>query len=577
MHVPVNSVRAKGALLKSLFLFLSLTIIVCPVFAQFAQQQQGTNNTTANKRLKKAADKLMTNPNSGKLHLEVAKAYFQRGSEGDAQRVNRHLRRAVAINPSLGNEATRFLNTAQAGFRPEERSNEERVLDDQLESTLPTEEYKDPDAVIKNGLAQRMARREFRQPSEEFDENKEEVKNLFGLGREDRSEERDWEERLAEVAETNAALGGWRSAFRRALLQAARQTNEMRSTESRFNTGEMTNADEEAEEGEEPDPVQLKNEAFLLYMKGEMRPCREKLIETVAASESLQVRRAAASMSWSGGSVEINPPSSDNGGTSGGLGGAVGPGTSGMNAQPGSTPGQTGNVQDAGQQIAALPTGGTGGQGGQQRGTGVGGGNLPPGMNRQIADTALESLEALGNKEVPPEEAGTKITELGAIGTVGEPLIIDIDENGEANIESTLIPDNKFAANAVHFDLDGDGHIEQVEWVTGGDGLLAVDLDEDGLITSGRELFGTALGHRNGFEALQRFDINGNGFIEGKETTVLLIWLDDGDGVCKRHEIKSLEDLDITSISCRPSGLVSQVERKGRFIKCWEWLPEMRP
>ena len=526
----------------------------------------------------------MVNPNSAKNHFEVAKAYFQRGAEGDAQRVNRHMRRAIELAPTLEGDVQSFLNTARAGFRTEPRTNEERVLDDQIQASFPPGTYRAPDSIIKNGLAQRMARREFRAPSEKFEENLSEVKNLFGKGDEDDSAEADWSDRMAIISEDNAALGGWRRAFRRALRQAARQTNELRSTESRFNANSTTEQDGE----EAPDPVQLKNEAFMHYMEGDMNKCVERLFQTVAASESLQVQRTSASMSWdngdgTGGGVEINPPAWNNNGGNVGGGGGQTPGALGGRGGPGggpgsqsATPGQQGSVPDVGiqgQQLAALP----GQQGQQAQGTGVGGGNLPPGMNRQIADTALESLEALGNKEVPPGEAGTKITELGAIGTVGEPLVIDLDENGAPNIHSTLVPDNKFSDKAVRFDLDGDGHIELVEWVSGGDGLLAMDLNGDGVISSGKELFGTALGHRDGYHCLSRLDIDGNGWIEGKEALELLLWTDNGDGICQGTELSTLEDYDIEAISCRPNGLEAKVKRAGREIACWEWLPEMRP
>ena len=557
---------AEGATLRTLTYFLLITIFISPVFAQQNQQPQRS-------KLEKAADKLMVNPNSAKNHFEVAKAYFQRGAEGDAQRVNRHMRRAIELAPTLEGDVQSFLNSASSGFRTEPRTNEERVLDDQIQSTFPVGKYRDPDSIIKNGLAQRMARREFRAPSEDFDENLSEVKNLFGKGEEDDSEEVDWRDRMAIIAEDNAALGGWRRAFRRALRQAARQTNELRSSESRFATG--TTSDNEDEQV--IDPVQLKNEAFLHYMEGDMDKCVERLFETVAASESLQVQRSAASMSWdngdgTGGGVEINPPSWNNNGgsvTGGqGQGGTPTPGALGGSGSQSATPGQQGAVPDVGMQ---------GQQGQQAQGTGVGGGNLPPGMNRQIADTALESLEALGNKEVPPGEAGTKITELGAIGTVGEPLLIDLDENGAPNIHSTLIPDNQFSDKAVRFDLDGDGHAELVEWVSGGDGLLAMDLNGDGVISSGNELFGTALGHQNGYHCLSRLDIDGNGWVEGKEALELLLWRDNGDGLCQKAELSSLEDNDIEAISCRPKGLAGKVKRAGSEIACWEWLPEMRP
>jgi hypothetical protein len=67
------------------------------------------------------------------------------------------------------------------------------------------------------------------------------------------------------------------------------------------------------------------------------------------------------------------------------------------------------------------------------------------------------------------------------------------------------------------FDLDGDGTLEQISFLTGGSGFLALDKNGDGRINDGRELFGTQSG--DGFKDLAIHDQDGNG------------WIDEGDGI----------------------------------------------
>jgi hypothetical protein len=71
------------------------------------------------------------------------------------------------------------------------------------------------------------------------------------------------------------------------------------------------------------------------------------------------------------------------------------------------------------------------------------------------------------------------------------------------------------AEDGVLFDLNGDGVPELVAWTKPGSevAFLAIDLDGDGQITSGKELFGnhTLPGSPNGFDALMRMAMATNG------------------------------------------------------------------
>lgn len=82
-----------------------------------------------------------------------------------------------------------------------------------------------------------------------------------------------------------------------------------------------------------------------------------------------------------------------------------------------------------------------------------------------------------------------------------DPLALDLDGDG---LHTTGVE------RGAAFDIDGDGVTDRVSFVTGGDAFVALDRNRNGVIDSGRELFGDQLGHANGFLALADHDDNGD-------------------------------------------------------------------
>ena len=72
--------------------------------------------------------------------------------------------------------------------------------------------------------------------------------------------------------------------------------------------------------------------------------------------------------------------------------------------------------------------------------------------------------------------------------------------------------------DGVFFDIDGDGHKEKTSVVTGGDAFLAYDKDGNGVIDSGKELFGDSNGDEHGFAELSRYDENQDGKIDASDS-----------------------------------------------------------
>lgn len=80
------------------------------------------------------------------------------------------------------------------------------------------------------------------------------------------------------------------------------------------------------------------------------------------------------------------------------------------------------------------------------------------------------------------------------------------------------------------FDIDADGHQDQVSFVGPGSGFLALDKNGDNTINDGTELFGAISG--NGFQELATYDSDSNNWIDENDDIFdsLRIWTKNSDG-----------------------------------------------
>jgi len=80
------------------------------------------------------------------------------------------------------------------------------------------------------------------------------------------------------------------------------------------------------------------------------------------------------------------------------------------------------------------------------------------------------------------------------------------------------------------FDIDADGTDDQISFVGEGSGFLAFDINNDGVINNGSELFGPRSG--NGFSDLSDYDSDNNGWIDENDDiySKLRIWTKDAQG-----------------------------------------------
>lgn len=121
------------------------------------------------------------------------------------------------------------------------------------------------------------------------------------------------------------------------------------------------------------------------------------------------------------------------------------------------------------------------------------------------------------------------------IFTSFDPLIINIDGD---------IP--SLSSDTFSFDLDNDGEEDQISKLKKGNGFLAYDKDEDGVINKGSELFGTLTG--NGFEELREYDKDENSWIDENDAIFdkLRVWFKDEESGEK--ELVGLGELGVGAI-----------------------------
>jgi hypothetical protein len=95
------------------------------------------------------------------------------------------------------------------------------------------------------------------------------------------------------------------------------------------------------------------------------------------------------------------------------------------------------------------------------------------------------------------------------------------------------------------FDLNSDGKSENINFVAGGSGFLALDRNGDGKINNGSELFGAQSG--DGFAELAVLDSDNNGWIDENDAAYakLRVWTKDSAG---QDQLSTLKQADVGAI-----------------------------
>ena len=128
------------------------------------------------------------------------------------------------------------------------------------------------------------------------------------------------------------------------------------------------------------------------------------------------------------------------------------------------------------------------------------------------------------------------------------PLVLDLNVDG---VHTQSVDDG------VAFDIIGNGQAQQTGWTDGVDGFLALDVNSDGRINNGSELFGSATRLAdnslapNGFAALRQHDSNSDGQIDLQDAVFaqLKVWVDaNHNGQTDAGELHALSDFNIAAL-----------------------------
>ena len=182
-------------------------------------------------------------------------------------------------------------------------------------------------------------------------------------------------------------------------------------------------------------------------------------------------------------------------------------------------------------------------------------------------DTVTTTYEKTGTKTYTYQMNATR---------VWSPIILDLD--GDGKIEASngqYLAHDSFSDRVVTFDFFGNGFPMLMEWVGPNDGLLCRP-NADGSV-KGNNLFGSANGFKNGYEEMASLDIDNSGSLEGAELKDLRVWTDlNGNGIAEPNELKTLDELGVTSIKVSHNNYASTFVRNGQTYKSFDWWPNCR-
>jgi len=193
----------------------------------------------------------------------------------------------------------------------------------------------------------------------------------------------------------------------------------------------------------------------------------------------------------------------------------------------------------------------------------------------QMADLSnITEHEAYCAEREDPERC--RDCDMGQCGGGNSPILLDL--SGKAGFRFTSL------AQGVRFDIDADGRDEQVAWVSpgGNDAFLVRDLNGNGVVDNGAELFGdaTVLQSGNlapfGYVALRELDRpsqlgNGDGVLSASDFHFwqLLVWRDrDADGETDPGELQSLREAGVHQLLVNWT-FSDERDRFGNELRFW--------
>ncbi|MBS4773935.1 MAG: hypothetical protein KHX55_06650, partial [Proteobacteria bacterium] len=158
-------------------------------------------------------------------------------------------------------------------------------------------------------------------------------------------------------------------------------------------------------------------------------------------------------------------------------------------------------------------------------------------------------ITPISRDNVTPEIIDRVKENYNTASTTQSPLAIDLDGDGVETVGTD---------SRVFFDHDGNGFAENTGWIGKDDGILVRDINNNGQVDSGAELFGnnsalsTGQKAANGFEALKDLDSNHDGVFNNQDAAwnEVKVWKDaNQDGDVDTGELMTLEQAGIAGIN----------------------------
>ncbi|NBT56285.1 MAG: heme utilization protein, partial [Betaproteobacteria bacterium] len=186
-----------------------------------------------------------------------------------------------------------------------------------------------------------------------------------------------------------------------------------------------------------------------------------------------------------------------------------------------------------------------------------------------VAALTTAGIAALSTTQIAaltmPQVSALKTSQIAVLSTsqraqlaLASPIIFDLNGDGVRTLSVTA---------GVKFDVFAQDIRVQTGWVSPEDGLLVLDINQDGVINDGSELFGSSTKLANGanaddgYAALREMDSNHDGSISQDDDVFahLGVWVDhNSDGVSNADEVKSLDALGITKIDLQAMAELSK-------------------
>jgi hypothetical protein len=144
------------------------------------------------------------------------------------------------------------------------------------------------------------------------------------------------------------------------------------------------------------------------------------------------------------------------------------------------------------------------------------------------------------------------------------PVVLDLNGDGIQTLD---------IQQGVMFDIDNDGLVEKTAWIHSSDGLLVRDINRDGIINNGGELFGSGTllpnGSRatDGYMAMRSLDSNLDGLLDANDQffAEIMVWRDiDSDAKTDAQELIDLRQMGISSISLHAN--TTSIINNGNFV-----------